>query len=142
MIEKMEKPTEAEFVEFLKDLLSYSDAQFSHSHKDPLKVRAGRARCMIKAKELLSRLEPQAYRTDVERSITTLDLPVRVSNMLVGAGLLTVAHVLKCSKHELAKLPGCGRNSLNALVMALAEYGKLDEYPAKRSPFIGWQPAM
>jgi DNA-directed RNA polymerase alpha subunit len=137
----MNKPTEAEFVAFLKDLLSHSEAQVSRSPQDAFKVKEGRARCMSKAKELLFRLEPQAYKTDVERSITCLDLPVRMSNVLVNAGILTVADVLKCSKHELSKLPGCGRNSLNALVTALAEYGELDEYPTKRSPFIGWQPS-
>lgn len=126
------KPTEVELVDFLKDLLSYSDAQLSQSHKDPLKVRAGRARCMIKAKELLTRLEPQVFRTDFDRSVQNLDLPVRLSNMLVNEGILTVDDVLKCSQVDLLKLPGCGRHSMKALNTALAEYGGLKEYVPRR----------
>jgi DNA-directed RNA polymerase subunit alpha len=122
------KPTEAELIEFLKDLLSHSDSKLSINPKSPKAIVAGRARYMIKAKELLTRLEPQTFKTDFERSVADLDLPVRLSNMLVNEGILTVGDLVKCTDSDLIRLPGCGLNSMKVLKTALAEYGGLTEY--------------
>jgi DNA-directed RNA polymerase alpha subunit len=122
------KPTEAEVVEFLKDLLSYSDSQLSGSPKSRKALVTGRARYMSKAKELLTRLEPQTFKTDLERSVESLDLPVRAKNMLVTEGLSCVGDLLKCTGRDILKLPGCGRSSFKAIEAVLAEYGGLKDY--------------
>ena len=128
------KPTDLEMKDFLKELLSYSEAGLAKNPKNPADVRAGRARCMIAAKNLLLRLEPAVYKSDFDRSVDTLDLPVRLSNTLLKENILTVGDLIKCDEINLMKLPGFGGNSLKYVRAAVAEYGGLKEYvPRVRS---------
>jgi DNA-directed RNA polymerase alpha subunit len=135
------KPTDAEMKDFLKELLSYSQAGLSDNPKDPAQVRAGLARCMNEAKKLLLRLAPATYKSDFDRSVVSLDLPVRLSNTLVKENILTVGDLIKLNEIDLLKLPGFGRNSLIFVRVAVAEYGGLKEY-VPRSQRDGGEPVI
>lgn len=58
-----------------------------------------------------------------ELSIDELELPVRISNVLKAANLMTVYEVIERGENYIRKQPNCGEKSIKELKAALLEIG-------------------
>jgi DNA-directed RNA polymerase alpha subunit len=61
--------------------------------------------------------------TLTELSIDELELPVRMSNVLKAANMMTVYDVMERNENYIRRLPNCGETSIKALKAALLNIG-------------------
>ena len=61
--------------------------------------------------------------TLADLSIDELELPVRMSNVLKAANMMTVYDIMERNENYIRRLPNCGETSIKALKAALLNIG-------------------